>query len=417
MHQGKLLIIGNRFPEPETTAAGNRMMQLIRAFRRGGYTVCFASPSRAGRHAAGPEELEVDLRKIELNNPSFDQWIQQWAPDVVLFDRFMTEEQFGWRVAQCVPQAVRILDTEDLHSLRHAREKKVFEKISAPESLIWRKQQETFRELGAIFRSDLSLIISSFEMDWLGKEAEMTDSILHYLPFMMEAPDLSQSEPWDTRTGFVAIGNGKHGPNTDSFRWLATEIWPLIRNRLPGAKLDVYGAYFPKDILALHNPEAGLFIRGWVQDLKKALGHARVQLAPLRYGAGLKGKLVDSMKYGTPSVTTDIGAEGMRGNLPWNGAIANTPASFSEAAIQLYTGQELWEKAQHQGTVLIDIFFNRCKYEAAFLDRVQQLREQLPVARSENLIGSMLRHHRMASTEYLGKWIAMKKNFLEISSS
>src|SRR5690606_22494590 len=118
----KLLIIGFVWPEPKSSAAGSRMMQLINAFQSFGYDITFASACAKTDNAFDLKTLNVQTETIQLNHSSFDDFIKQLQPDVVLFDRFMTEEQFGWRVAEHCPTAMRILDTEDLHGLRKGRQ-------------------------------------------------------------------------------------------------------------------------------------------------------------------------------------------------------------------------------------------------------------------------------------------------------
>ena len=118
----KLLIIGFVWPEPKSSAAGVRMMQLIDFFLSEGYQITFASSSLKGDKSLNLASKGIQERRIELNNSSFDLFISKLNPTVVLFDRFMMEEQFGWRVAQQCPNALKILDTEDLHCLRKARE-------------------------------------------------------------------------------------------------------------------------------------------------------------------------------------------------------------------------------------------------------------------------------------------------------
>ena len=120
----KLLIIGFVWPEPKSSAAGGRMMQLISIFKENGFEITFASAAQDSDFMIDLAEFGVIKRSIELNSSSFDDFIKELNPDVVLFDRFMIEEQFGWRVIENCPKAIRILDTEDLHFLRKARERK-----------------------------------------------------------------------------------------------------------------------------------------------------------------------------------------------------------------------------------------------------------------------------------------------------
>ena len=117
-----LLILGFVWPEPKSSAAGSRMMQLIDLFAAANYNVTFASTAQNLEFSEDLTRIGISIQNIELNSSSFDEFIKELNPEIVLFDRFMVEEQFGWRVSECCPDALKILDTEDLHCLRQARQ-------------------------------------------------------------------------------------------------------------------------------------------------------------------------------------------------------------------------------------------------------------------------------------------------------
>ena len=160
-----LLIIGFVWPEPKSSAAGSRMIQLIGCFQTHDYKITFASPSSKSEKSFDLESIGVNQIDIELNNSSFDRFIKQLDPDIVLFDRFMIEEQFGWRVTEQCPNAIRILDTEDLHCLRRGRERAHKDNVLLNDSYLFNDTAN--REIASIYRCDLSLIISEYEMDIL----------------------------------------------------------------------------------------------------------------------------------------------------------------------------------------------------------------------------------------------------------
>ena len=164
----KLLIIGFVWPEPKSSAAGSRMMQLIHLFLSEGYQITFASACAKSENAFNLHSLGVTQTEIELNNSSFDDFILNLKPDIVLFDRFMMEEQFGWRVTEHCPKALRILDTEDLHCLRKAREQAFKDNQPCDKTYLFRDIAK--REIASIYRSDLSLMISEAEMAILKDE-------------------------------------------------------------------------------------------------------------------------------------------------------------------------------------------------------------------------------------------------------
>lgn len=402
----RILIIGYVWPEPDSSAAGSRMMQLIRLFLAQDWAVTFASAATPTEHMVDLGTLGVVSADIELNSSSFDDFVRELDPDIVLFDRFMVEEQFGWRVAQHCPDALRILDTEDLHSLRAARH----EALKAGHALGVKElnSELAMREVAAILRCDLSLIISGFEVDLLRRHYGVAADLLLHLPFMLPPVAERGFDGYEQRQGYVSIGNFRHAPNWDAVLYLRETLWPLIRELQPDAQLDVYGAYPPPKATRLDDPQCGFRVRGWAADAHAVMRGARVCLAPLRFGAGLKGKLVDAMCCGTPSVTTSIGAEGMHGSLPWGGVVADEPAEFAGSAVQLYRSREQWNRAQHNGAVIINTLFAQQELGERLIDRVHDLRARLADHRLNNFIGAMLQHHTLHSTRYMAQWIEAK---------
>ncbi len=405
----KLLVIGFTWPEPEATAAGKRMLQLLLFFKENGYDIHFVSTSQKGQFSADLALWNIHTASIALNDSSFDDYVTLLRPDVVLFDRFLTEEQFGWRITQCVPHALKILDTEDLHSLRLAREKanKNARKFSHE---MWLREDITKREIASIYRSDLTLVISPYEMLLLESVVNIDAELIMLLPFMIgEIPDdMKKGTLFEDRQHFMFIGNGKHAPNLDAIEWLKDEIWPLIRKGLPLADLHVYGAYLPEKVNQMHAASDGFLIKGYLKDLSVAMGSIRVNLAPLRFGAGLKGKLTDAMRFGIPSITTPIGAEGMHGNLPWNGAIAESAKDLANAAITMYNSPSTWIKARMNGFKIIENIYSDTALKLKFAKKIKDLRDDLERHRAQNFVGAMLAHHTLASTKYLSKWIEEK---------
>jgi len=227
-----LLIIGQTFPEPTTTAAGVRMLQLIDMFTGHGYHITFASSATSSEKSVNLDTLGVATEQIAINDASFDDFVRKLNPTLVLFDRFITEEQFAWRVSQSCPKSLKILDTEDLHFLRKARQQAFKDGIDVKDANLFTETAK--REIASILRCDLSLIISEFEMKLLTGTFSVSKELLYYLPFMVTEFAGSDSFPgFKQRANFMTIGNLLHAPNLDSVLYLKKEIWPLIRKQLP----------------------------------------------------------------------------------------------------------------------------------------------------------------------------------------
>ncbi|WP_159950062.1 glycosyltransferase [Polaribacter septentrionalilitoris] len=410
MTKESVLIIGYVWVEPNSSAAGSRMMQLITQFLEQDYKIAFASPAQKNKNAFDLKSIDVDEHSIQLNSKSFDDFIQKLDPTIVLFDRFMMEEQFGWRVAEHCPKALRILDTEDLHFLRKVRHQQYKKgKKFTTEALL--KSDEAKREIAAILRCDLSLIISTYEMDLLQSVFKIDEKILFYLPFLFDKITTNQTENWksfEERNHFVFIGNFFHKPNIDAVLTLKKQIWKSIRKQIPNAEMHIYGAYVNQQIQDLNNPKDGFLIQGFAENAKEVIENAKVLLAPLHFGAGIKGKLTDAMLFGTPSVTTKIGAEGMHDTLPWNGFITDDYEEFSKKAIKLYTNKDVWKSAQKNGRAIINSIYDKEKLGVSLIKKMNELRQNIDAHRAHNFLGSMLQYQTLQASKYLSKWIEAK---------
>lgn len=402
----KLLVIGHTFPEPSTTAAGSRMMQLIELFREENYYITFASTAANSEKTVDLELQNISVKNILLNDVSFDDFIKELNPEIVVFDRFITEEQFGWRVSENLPNALKILDTEDLHFLRKAREEAVKNERPINEANLFSETAK--RELASILRCDLSLIISEYEMELLQKTFKIPSEILYYLPFLVEKISEEKIIPsFEERQNFLAIGNLLHAPNVDSVLQLK-QLWPEIKKHLPNTELHIYGDYAPQQILQLNNKKDGFIIKGWTENAETVMESYRVQLAPLRFGAGLKGKLLDAMRFGLPSVTTNVGAEGLFGSLPFAGKISGSNEDFINSAVKLYSDENLWKEAQHHGFQIIKHRFQKALFSEDFKSRIHFISENLEKHHQQNFVGQILQHHSLQSSKYLSKWIEAK---------
>ncbi|MDQ6955377.1 MAG: glycosyltransferase [Mariprofundaceae bacterium] len=385
------------------------MMELIRLFLAQGWQVHIGSPAQPTEYSEDLSVLGVQTSEIAVNDCRFDAFVRNINPNIVLFDRFMMEEQFGWRVAKHCPQALRMIETVDLHCLREARQQhsKRSQAVALEPNKVYLYSVLAKREIAAIYRSDISLLISDYEMVVLKNYFHVPKEILHLCPFMLQ-PFEKKVPEFSERQHFMTIGNFRHAPNWDAVLWLKQVIWPLIRAQLPNAQLHIYGAYTPPKASALHQPKEGFYILGRADDALDVMAKARVCLAPLRFGAGIKGKLADAMLAGTPSVTTSVGAEGMTGGLPWCGHVVDDAQGFADAAVQLHEDAVRWQQAQKHASNISAVLFDPVKNGRAFIERIIDVMEKLEVHRLNNFTGQMLNHHHHRSTEFMSRWIEAK---------
>ena len=380
------------------------MLDLLKLFRDQGWHVDFASPAELSVHRFELNLWGISEHNIALNCSSFDEFVQQLQPDLVLFDRFMLEEQFGARVRQQCPSAITVLDLEDLHFLRHARHEAVKQGKSANDANLFSDMAK--RELAAIMRCDLTLVISPFEMQLLTDTFNVSAASLIYYPLTCDEPE-TQTPTFDQRTNLVSIGNFRHAPNWDAVLQLK-QLWPSIRQHIPAAQLHIYGAYPPKKATQLHNEKQGFLVKGWAEDAYQVIRNARLLLAPLRFGAGQKGKLLDAMQCQTPSITTPIGAEGMYESAGWPGIIASDDDSFIHGCVALYQDPTQWQQAQQKCTSHLTSYFSAKHHHQRLLATLERIRTHLTAHRNQHFIAQILQHQTLNASKYMSQWIEAK---------
>ena len=395
----KVVFIGVNFPEKHATAAGWRIHQIIDVMKKANDEIYFL----ATNEIKSEKDFEnIKCINIQLNSDSFDVLLKDINPKLVIFDRFITEEQYGWRVSAQCPDAIKILDTEDLHFLRKKRED-LFLKSEISE-----KTKDVFkREIASILRCDLSLIISRYEYELLINKYKIDNSQLFYLPFLFDEKIIANKKDFSDRENFMFIGNFLHEPNWQTVLILK-KIWSGIKRKLPQVELHIYGAYMPDKAMQLQDEKMGFLMKGQAIDIEKLFETYRLMLAPIPYGAGLKGKLFESMIYGLPNITTPIGAEGLYFNDLWHGFISDSNEDFIDKSILLYQDEKLWYNKQKDGIDILKENFSISKYISIFLDRISEIGNDVKGHRSSNYLIEVLQHQTLQSTKYLSKWIAEK---------
>ena len=481
-----VLFVSFLWPEASSSAAGVRTRSLLEAFQAWGWQVHYLACARANEHTESLEKAGITAHRVSPNRGGdFEDALDRAKPDAVVFDRFTAEEAFSFRVRAARPTAARILDMQDLHALRRARHDAVKKalslatlpgadadpgRLSESESVLRASlaavpaagDPSVARELAAVHRCDLALVCSPAEMRLMRDRFGVPASKLVPASFFCDESssaakktetDRGGSRPFASREGFTTIGTFYHPPNVDAVRWLAAEVWPKIRESLPDATMRVYGAYPTEAVKQLHRPKEGFLVLGFAESVAAAMDESRVLLAPLRFGAGIKGKIVDAWMHGLPVVTTPIGAEGMRPgeDALWSDCSARRStikdeeedwggrwrsldaASFARDAVALHEDAGAWERARARGSELIAELFAGEKNLAAVRDATEALfveaeaefenvREggeterfstTLEARRARDYVGGALWHHTLRSTEYFSRWIEMKETGTE----
>jgi len=408
-----VLIIGSIWPQEQASAACSRTISLIQACQDAGYQVACSADERETEATTRLRARGVTCTRMAPNDSAFDAYLAGLQPQVVIFDRFTTEEKFAWRVREVCPDSLRVLDTIDLHFLRLARmqaHQVNAAAFTAPmpwSELLLLAGDTALREVAAIYRSDLSLVTSDAELRLLVEEAGVRAELLQ-LCRLTYPPKVTQ-RTFAERQDYACIGNFRHPPNVDAVMWLKDAIWPLIRQMHPGGELHIWGAHAKSSHLAWSNPAQGFHVHGYADSPAIALAGCRVNLAPLRFGAGIKGKIADGWWWGAPAVSTWVGAEGMHAKMPFGGIIADTATELAKAAVRLYHEQPLWEAAAAAGSDLMTQLYLDAVTTQPFLSRLQRLLGSQPNSRCPNLTGQILWQQSMRSTEYFSRWIELKR--------
>mmetsp|Transcript_5635 Transcript_5635/g.34985 ORF Transcript_5635/g.34985 Transcript_5635/m.34985 type:complete len:499 (-) Transcript_5635:1557-3053(-) len=321
-HPWHVLLLTYVWPDEQASAAGARTCAVLKHLRGRGMrcTVgCAAKPDARSRHVL--KAVDVDGARILPNRSERNRtMVEEWAPDVVVFDRYYAEEAWSHDVRMAAPGAMRILDTQDIHGLRANRQRMVAEGYTDVEDVLRARPnaQDAImqRELAAIMRSDLTVVVSKAEKRFLERSCNVPREKLITAPFFRahdRLPPLENLPNYRERRHFVAIGNWDHAPNADAAAWLVGTLWRRVRAALPSAMADaelhLYGARARGKASWLDEPRDGVRFKGYMESLEQ-LKNYRVMLSPLRFGAGVKGKVLDAWAYGLPVVTTPIGAEG-----------------------------------------------------------------------------------------------------------
>ena len=485
-----VLFVSFLWPEASSSAAGVRTHSLLRAFADWGWQVHFLACAKPNAHTASLQQSEVTVHCVLPNRGGdFEQALHESNADCVVFDRFTAEEAFSYRVKAARPNAARILDMQDLHSLRYARQAAVKECLAGQKTeneTLFQTSNSTravraslaavpvagdpylSRELASVLRSDLTLVCSPVELRMMRETFGVPISKLALASFFCDEGELQKNSDtgnsFRQRSGFTTIGTFYHPPNVDGVRWLRFEVWPLIRSELPDATMRVYGSYPTEAVKQLHSKTEGFHVLGFAESIESAMADARVLLAPLRFGAGIKGKIVDAWMHGVPVVTTPIGAEGMvpgvdklwteseddsdsdtekksdpekekSENETWGGSWRSLDAAgFARDAVALHEDSAAWEATRRRGRELVKILFpheknldtvrremeglfetdgdlplERARSSQALKKGLVKPRTVLEKRRAEDFVGQTLWHHSLRSTEYFSRWIEVKE--------
>jgi SAM-dependent methyltransferase/glycosyltransferase involved in cell wall biosynthesis len=340
--RSRALVIDHRLPTPDRDAGSVRMVELVRQLQRLGFAVTFLPHNL---YSMPPYDEQLRALGVELIV----------APPMTSVSRYLAEEGGSFQLAlvsrlhiatSCIDSvrelcsnAKLVFDTVDLQYLRLEREAR----LHHDSALTAKAGRVKAQELGIAARADATLVVSDVERDLLRRE--VPGLAVHRISMIEHIQD--EVPDFESRKGLFFVGGFEHPPNVDAVLWFAADVFPEVRRHLPDATFFVLGSQIPEEIHALAS--AGIAVCGQVPEMQRFLRGCRLSVAPLRYGAGIKGKVTQSLAWGLPCVMTRVAAEGIDLSHGRDALITDDPMDFARCVVDLYRDRELWERVSVSG--------------------------------------------------------------------
>lgn len=340
LHRGQpqVLVVDALVPRPDHDSGSLRLVNLMRLLREEGAHVVFlpADAEGASRYTEALQQLGVEAWHAPFLR-SVPAWLRTHGHRFasVLASRHYVAREILPLLRAHAPQARLVFDSVDLHFLRERREAE----LAGDRSLLRMAARTRRRELDIVARSDATLVVSAAERELLAREAPGAHVEVLSNLHRVAGPGL----PFPQRRDLVFVGGFRHPPNTDAVLWFARDIFPRIRAALPGVRFHCIGGDVPREIAALATAP-GIVVHGHVPDIAPYMDGCRVAVAPLRYGAGVKGKVNLSMAHGQPVVATPCAVEGMHLADGADVLVAGDASAFADAVVRLYRDEALWQR-------------------------------------------------------------------------
>ena len=365
-----VLILDHRVPMADRDSGSLRMRAMIRSLQELGCRVTFFPEDR---HLVLPYTLELLSAGVEVWFGDIDvpEQLSEVGPELalVITSRPHTTSKWLDLVRECAPNAPVLYDTVDLHWLREARRAAT---RSGTDGVALGPRAVALREieLALIRATDATLVVSPEERAQV--EADVPGAVVRVVPNVNELRE--DVPPAAGRRGVIFIGGFEHTPNIDAALRLVRGVMPKIWERMPDVPVKLIGGEAPPEIEALASPLVD--VTGWVRDVRPLFGGAVAMLAPLSYGAGLKGKVTQALAEGLPVVTTAVGAEGLQAADGEQLLIADDDDGLAKRVIELSSDPELWARLSAAGQRLVA---ERCSPEvmSAALQELLEARGKL----------------------------------------
>lgn len=358
--QRQVLLLDEEVPHPTRDSGSLRQFNLIRLLLQEGAHVVFV-PTR--REHAGEATETLQKMGVEVWYAPFlhnlANWLRENGPrfDVVVMVRHHVAQQCLPLVERFAPRARRVFDTVDLHYLREQRGAQ----LAGDPALLRGAQRTRASELAVMGRCDITVLVSAAEQEQLARDAPQVR--VELISNLHEVAGAGAS--FAQRNGLVFVGGFRHPPNLDAMEWFIGDVFPRIRAELPDVEFHCIGAGAPDSLLALASARDGVRMHGFVEDIAPYMDGMRIAVAPLRFGAGVKGKINLSMAHGQPVVGTRCAVEGMYVVDGHDALVADDAAAFADAVVRLYQDEPLWTRLSDAGLVNVATHFSLQSAHAA----------------------------------------------------
>jgi O-antigen biosynthesis protein len=342
---GKILVIDNRTPTPDQDSGSQDVVSFFNIFRSLGFDVTFI-PSADLQFM---DKYTPDLQRMGvrcLYSPFVQGIAEHLASegkeyDLVLLYRAYCAEGCLDMVQRYCTRAKIIFDTVDLHFVRAQRQAV----IENSQELLENAEKTKLLELSVIRKADCTIVLSTEEQEILIKEPSVYGKKIAVIPLIREIP--GRKKPFSARKNILFVGGFEHSPNVDAMLSFVGDVWPLVKINLPKIVFYIIGSKPPKEILDL--AEEDIIVTGYLSDISSYFHDCLLSVAPLRYGAGLKGKVATSLSYGLPCVASSVAVEGSGLEQGKNILVADKPEEIASAITCLYRDEGLWNKLSDRG--------------------------------------------------------------------
>ncbi|WP_154224279.1 glycosyltransferase [Marinicella rhabdoformis] len=348
----RVLIFDACTPTPDQDSGSLRMLNLMKIFQQLGYQVSFIPENMAHfeNYTASLQHIGIEC----IYGPTFSNPVDYLSQmgryfDVVLLSRYYVAAPVMGMIRDYCPNAQLLFDTVDLHYLREQR----MAEVSGDKKQLAAAADTKEKELAVAKRCDSTLVVSPYEQTVLAEEVPALD--VQILSNIHEV--YGCLKPFGARKDLVFIGGYQHTPNVDGILWFIDAIWPNIKAAIPEIQLHIVGSKAPQEVEDL-GKMPGVVFHGFVEDIEPVMSDYRIAVAPLRFGAGVKGKVNMSMSYGQPVVGTAVAVEGMYTRHGVDVMMSDDAQIFAEHVIKLYQDEALWNQVSKGGLANVEQWFS-----------------------------------------------------------